>query len=315
VSRAGPSPPAANPLQGPAQAIQGLPIPLGDRTLFYTHLRGWVRAPESSMSCIRSSRLLLIAGPVLWACGGAQPTQPDGLSIELAPLTLPGLSDACYDLRVTNATNGSGEVVWQRGTPGLNGGTPDDGSICADRFGDGEGAITWVGPCDASGQLDADPASERINSVTLWVDGLYDEGGTYLDPDGPQGFRDPCPGGCTLDVLCEENADTAVRFDLTIMRQANQGFFDVAVAFEDIFCSAKLDTCYEGDRHIELLLAPTRPGTGPRSMGLRVRPGAAMSIRPCSMATSPSSAPAQRRQSFPSVPWVRPAIARSPSMA
>jgi len=30
-------------------------------------------------------------------------------------------------------------------------------------------------------------------------------------------------------------------FDLTVMRRASQGFFDVAVTFDDIFCSAKLD--------------------------------------------------------------------------
>ncbi|MFO0747449.1 MAG: hypothetical protein U1F43_17560 [Myxococcota bacterium] len=41
-----------------------------------------------------------------------------------------------------------------------------------------------------------------------------------------------------------------VEFDLAIMRDAQQGFFDVAVNFGDIFCSMKFDSCYddgEGD--------------------------------------------------------------------
>src|SRR5690606_28057069 len=35
-------------------------------------------------------------------------------------------------------------------------------------------------------------------------------------------------------------------FSLTILRSANQGFFDVAVEFDDIFCAAKFD-CRDED--------------------------------------------------------------------
>jgi len=190
------------------------------------------------------------------ACGeqGAS-APPDGMRVAVAPLTLPGVGRACYDLRVTNGVDGGGEVVWSRGTPGLNGGLGDAGALCSDVYGNaGGGDITYIGPCDADGQLDGDAAGERMNSVTIWLDGLYSTGGSYLDPDGAAGWQNPCdtPTGCTLDVLCEENADALVEFNLTIMRDADQGFFDIAVNFEDIFCSAKLDTCYpEGE-----------PGTG-----------------------------------------------------
>ena len=192
-------------------------------------------------------------GSALSACARTEVPAPRGLSIEVAPLDLPGIGDACFDLRVTNATSGTGDLVWARGTPGKNGGTPDTNAICSDLFGDGAGDVTYIGPCDASGQLDADPQSERVNSVTLWFDGLYDEDDTYLDPNGANGWNDPCEAGCTLDFVCEENTDARVTFDLTVMRRANQGFFDVAVAFDDIFCSAKLDTCYEDGSQMRLL--------------------------------------------------------------
>src|SRR6201999_2048098 len=51
---------------------------------------------------------------------------------------------------------------------------------------------------------------------------------------------------CAQAATCAENADTPVRFDLTIMRRAQQGFFDIAVSFEDVFCSAKVD-CEDRD--------------------------------------------------------------------
>jgi hypothetical protein len=121
------------------------------------------------------------------------------------------------------------------------------------------GDITYVGSCVAA------PADEgqsgRTNSVTLWIDGIYDAANAYVSPTGPNGWQDPCPSGCTLSALCEENKDTAIAFNLTIMRQANQGFFDIAVSFEDIFCSAKVDCVDQAGQPLDLLF---RPGTGTR---------------------------------------------------
>ncbi|MCA9517421.1 MAG: IPT/TIG domain-containing protein, partial [Myxococcales bacterium] len=51
---------------------------------------------------------------------------------------------------------------------------------------------------------------------------------------------------------CAPNADNAVTFDITVARAANQGFFDVAVTFDDVFCSAKLD-CKDGADPIRLV--------------------------------------------------------------
>jgi hypothetical protein len=200
---------------------------------------------------------------VLAACGGsAGSAAPDGLTIAVAPLSLPGIGKVCYDLEVTNAPGHGGDVVWSKGTPGLNRGTPDGGAICSDRFGNTSGGdVSYVGPCDADGV-----GGERMNSVTIWFDGLYDLEGSYIVPDGSQGWQNPCVNasgaevGCTLDVLCKENADTAVSFDFTVMREANQGFFDVAVNFEDIFCSAKID-CRDALLHNGQSAGSTRDAT------------------------------------------------------
>lgn len=61
----------------------------------------------------------------------------------------------------------------------------------------------------------------------------------------------------SLTAECRENADTPVVFNLTVMRNARQGFFDVAIDFEDVHCSAKLD-CVD-----DLLHDPATGARGP----------------------------------------------------
>ena len=110
--------------------------------------------------------------------------------------------------------------------------------------------MSYVGPCDATS--DSDPVRPGTqNAVTLWIDGLYD---AALTAD-IGGWQDPCPSGCTLQADCRENADVPVTFNVTILRAANQGFFDVAVNLHDLFCSAKFDTCDESAAPIELLFS------------------------------------------------------------
>jgi len=48
-------------------------------------------------------------------------------------------------------------------------------------------------------------------------------------------------------ATCQENADVFVQFDVALMRPAQQGFFDIAVNFNNIFCSAKFDCCADTD--------------------------------------------------------------------
>ncbi|MCC6620923.1 MAG: hypothetical protein IT385_06695, partial [Deltaproteobacteria bacterium] len=225
--------------------------------------------------------LLLTCTSLILACGDRGESR-DGPSVEVrvAPLQLPGIGFACFDLRVQNAT----ATVWSRGNPaltrlgadqtgGVTTGAPDTRTVCSDDYGSGAGGdIVYVGPCDATSDSDGDATNGVQNRVTLWVDGLYDAAGT----SDVGGWSDPCPNGCSLQVDCDPNRDSPAEFDLTVMRSAGQGFFDIGVDFDDIFCAAKLDTCYAGDEHIKLLFGAdsTRDWTAVFGFACTAGPGA-----------------------------------------
>jgi len=156
--------------------------------------------------------------------------------IDVAALSLPGLTDAEYTVTVTNGADGGGDVVWTR-------------ALSSTSYGDGAGSLSYVGTCDAS--------DDGVSTVTVALDALRTAGG-ILDPAT---YRNP--GALSKEVVCLANADVAVTFDLTIVRQAQQGFFDVAVSFEDIFCSAKLDCVNDAGGDLELL---HDPDTGARDL-------------------------------------------------
>jgi hypothetical protein len=141
--------------------------------------------------------------------------------VSVAPLDLPGVGDVLYGLRVKN---GAGETVWSK----------DVGSV---DYGDGAGGVTFVGACDAG---------SNPNAVELVVKELKADDGTLLTH--PQDFFNPTvaadgsPAPLVLSNLtCVQNEDVLATFDVTLMRSADQGFFDIGVTFSDIFCSAKLD--------------------------------------------------------------------------
>jgi len=150
------------------------------------------------------------------------------------------VSYLCYDL----AISGPGGPVVSHGDPARSYLAGDTATICSWQYGNGDGGdISYVAPCDADDGDGESPAA-ATNTVTLWVDGLY------LDSDGDHDPRDdvalgdwqnPCTNGCSLPFACRENSDSEVVFNLTLLREANQGFFDIAVNFDDVFCSAKLD--------------------------------------------------------------------------
>jgi hypothetical protein len=173
---------------------------------------------------MRSLRPLLVSSSVLGLVGcletAPSSTGPE-VAINVAPLELPGVTEASYTITVEAA----GEVVWTRT------------NVLSSDYGDGKGALSYVGPCDASVPL---------NRVTIELDSL--KAGT-LDLAGT--FQNPTP--VFRDFECLPDQDTFVEFNLTIMRQANQGFFDIAVTFDDIFCSAKLDCLDSDDGPLELL--------------------------------------------------------------
>jgi len=157
---------------------------------------------------------------------GCDPSSPDGptgarVAVVIAPLDLAGIGDATWRLTVTNV---QGDLVWTR-------------DLLASRYGDGRGSIAYVGPCDAS-----DGANPNQVGVELLA--LEDDQGQALTAPGD--YR--APGLLTRQAVCAPDADVAVDFDVTLARRAEQGFFDVAVSFRDIFCSAKLD-CVDAFLH------------------------------------------------------------------
>ena len=171
------------------------------------------------------------------------PTATGQLEVGVAPLSLPGLVDACYAIAVSNEANAP---VWSRS------------ELCASQYGSPSGDLSYIGTCDAS---DPDLDGDADNTVTLTILRLLGppatEGG---DPVALTDWQNPCaaphnPSGCQLTVPCRENADSRIAFDLTILRDARQGFFDVAVSFDDLFCSAKVD-CADEDGPLMLVHGP-----------------------------------------------------------
>ena len=176
---------------------------------------------------------LLLLG--LSACDGESASAPAGpsVAIDVAALNLQGVGDVVWDLEVLNGA-GTPQVVWQR-------------RITSSGYGDGAGSASYVGPCDAQ----ANP-----NVVRVWVVGLYsgdvsaaNAGAFNSTHDGVTGtaiaFQNPTTPAAPLtrSITCTENADVAVQFDVALMRPAQQGFFDIAVNFNNIFCAAKFDCC------------------------------------------------------------------------
>jgi hypothetical protein len=198
----------------------------------------------------------------LAAAGCSERTQPSsGLEITVSALTLPNVADVCYSLTIRNEAN---QTVSSRS------------DICGSNFGI-NGDITYIATCDAT---DSDGNGLATHTVSLTVDGLYGgPGKTQPLTD----FINPCaaphaPQGCQLTANCVENADTPITFNLTLMREANQGFFDIGVQFDDIFCSAKLD-CLDGSGSpLTLLHHPTsglRGQTAVVALACTSGPGAA----------------------------------------
>ena len=184
----------------------------------------------------RAINVLVFGALALGACSDRDAAAPPGptarLAIAVAPLALPGIGDAEYTLQVFNGdpAQPSAELVVEAT------------HLASTRYGDGAGSLGYVAPCDAS---------TGTNYVRLILESLSDTGGTPLDPAT---YMNPTP--VTKPVACVANTDTRVDFNLTVLRQANQGFFDVAVSFTNIFCSAKFDCRDEDGAPLVLLHDP-----------------------------------------------------------
>lgn len=179
---------------------------------------------------MRKLLCVVAAGALVGGCAdGAETNQPfDGptFNLEIGALELTGVADAVWDIEVIN---GLDETVWAQ-------------RISSSQYGDGAGSASYVGPCDAS---------ENDNTVEVTLLGVYSSAfaqGADLGAfgaDAPAGF-DPInnPGTLSKPFTCVENGDVFVEFNVVVMRPAQQGFFDIAVNFNNIFCSAKFDCSY-----------------------------------------------------------------------
>lgn len=195
----------------------------------------------------RALRVAALVTPMSFgACGSEGGAAADGPQVEIqtSPISYPGIAKVCFGLEVFNGQPGPGtDTVWAKS------------GLCSDAFGNGAGgAISYVGPCDASVGGD--------NYIALTLESISVDGGETLDDQTGSGigfdgadFQNPCTADdrCFLHFKCEANKDTKVQFDLTVMRDADQGFFDIGIAFADVFCAAKVDTCTAPDAPIRLL--------------------------------------------------------------
>ena len=152
---------------------------------------------------------LAVAG-TLAACGQTAETPAGRVDLTVAPLQLDAVGNAFYDIAVEYLDGANG---WQPVT------------TISNRQSDFRGELSYVGPCVAGG------ADESRVSVTLLS--VVDTGGNPIDV--------VLPPPVVETFTCVENADAQVTVDVTVLRMASQGFTDVQVDFEDVFCSAKVD--------------------------------------------------------------------------
>ena len=165
-----------------------------------------------------SAGVVVFSALALGACGKGDVVEaPAGghVQIAVAPLDLPNVTEAVYRLTVRNAAN---EMVWQK-------------TITSTQYGSGQGAASYVGPCDAQ---------STPNRIYLELESLS-AGGALLSATSD--YANPAPLGSpiSLSAACAADSDTPVEFNLNIARAGEQGFFDISVNFNDLFCSAKLD--------------------------------------------------------------------------
>ncbi|MCB9737458.1 MAG: hypothetical protein H6745_33175 [Deltaproteobacteria bacterium] len=165
------------------------------------------------------------------------------VAIDVQALSLDGVDDVVYTLAVRNE---SGDLVWSR-------------QVDADGYGDGVGSLTYVGTCDAEDDPNGDDVA--LNSVSLVIDRVV-AGGVELTAGVD--FMNPAPTGDPLvrAVPCTPNADASAAFDVTLARRANQGFFDIAIELDDVFCSAKLDCESAPGTPLRLLTDPVSGARG-----------------------------------------------------
>jgi len=183
-------------------------------------------------------------GPACAPAGGGG----TGMEIRVTPLQFNSVLDVCYDIQVFDNI---GTLLWSAGDPNVNRDQGDTATICSSDYGTGSGGdIQYIGSCDPT---------FNPNIVAIIIDGIYTINGRLQD--GVDWLptctvADPC----YQYVECQPDANVLVAFNILVMRSANQGFFDIAVKFDDVFCSAKVDCTYDA-AGAEPIMAVNTDGT------------------------------------------------------
>ena len=106
------------------------------------------RRQVGTRSRTRTLAAIVAAAFAITGCLASPPPEdapPDGpgLAVNVAALALSNTHEVCYGVAVEN---GQGEPVWQQS------------NLCSGQFGNGPGgAISYIGPCDASPGADRPP--------------------------------------------------------------------------------------------------------------------------------------------------------------
>lgn len=152
--------------------------------------------------------LLSSLGLTLAACDPSSSREP---SVTLALTAALDSDDTaiCFAVRVFDS---SGELVFERGRPETKPATLEEALS--------SGAACGTPDAEVDARCALGPSEARA-----WIVGLYTDGQRI---DGV--LTAPCGGlGCAKSFECREADNPAVDFELTLMRESRQGFFDVSV--------------------------------------------------------------------------------------
>lgn len=151
-------------------------------------------------------KLPLVLAPLLFGCDSDTATTT--VSLDLRAHMVEG-DKVCFALRVTNQV---GATLFDLGDH-----TSSPATL--------EAAEASGATCIETASVVKTRCSPGPSTATAWVVGFFSAGlrtdDTYVDPCGAD--------GCELAFECIEGEDTAAVFDFSIVRDANQGFFDIAV--------------------------------------------------------------------------------------
>jgi len=179
------------------------------------------------MNNLKKTAAIFAASIFAVACADAGDTVPTGptgqFEIATAGLDYPGVTGASFMLTIQDSL---GATIYH------------NASISSDDYGTPDGRVLFIAPCSAGngptpgiGDPGVEANTVRVELLELRADGqvlVPGNGDVYFSPALEQ----------TID--CVENADTRVDFLFNVVRRAQQGFADIVVQIQDIFCSYKV---------------------------------------------------------------------------